>query len=80
MTYKNHSRACHPDRSAKLLVVPTQIYGAEWRDPEELSLATLIQGVLSMECPSYGCPRHDQEQTFNLEPQRVAPINNERTP
>jgi len=25
---------CHPDRSATEILVPPEIYGAEWRDPE----------------------------------------------
>ncbi len=38
--------ACHLDRSAAEILPPQEIFGAEWRDPEGVSSAMQLQGVL----------------------------------
>lgn len=37
---------CHPDRSAEGICSLKKPYGAEWRDPENVSSTMLLQGVL----------------------------------
>jgi len=38
---------CHLDRSATEILSHQEIAGAEWRDPEEVSSAMPLQGVLT---------------------------------
>jgi len=45
--YRNSVCVCHLDRSATETLSQQEISGAEWRDPEEVSSATPIQGVLT---------------------------------
>ena len=45
-------QGCHPDRSAGEVLVPPEISGAEWRDPEIPSPTMLRQGILPVGCPS----------------------------
>src|SRR5262249_49738351 len=49
---KIHQR-CHPDRSATKSLVLSEVYGAEWRNAERVSLTMLTQGVLPVNCPGH---------------------------
>jgi len=61
---------CHLDGSATEIQSLQEIYGAEWRDPEALSLAMLSQGVLSVHCPASSVfatsTAHHEEAIFPL--------------
>src|SRR5260370_30177754 len=46
LQYALIASACHLDRSATEILPLQEIFGAEWRDPEEVSSAMQLQGVL----------------------------------
>src|SRR5262249_21263103 len=54
-------QGCHPDRSATRILVPPEVHGAEWRDPEGASLIMLPQGVLPLDCPGHVWPSRNAE-------------------
>src|SRR5260370_11862873 len=46
LQYALIASVCHLDRSAAEILPLQEIFGAEWRDPEEVSSAMQLQGVL----------------------------------